>query len=415
MLRSLSTRTILGLLAGLIVGAVVQARFGAGLDGAVGLIEAVGALWLNLLRMTVVPLIFAILVTGVASVADAAATGRIAMRAIILFTVLIIFAGAYSTIASQALITLWPVPADAAADFVAGVKHPELTGLKPPGLAEWIKSLAPQNVLKAAGDDQILPLVVFGTFFGFAATTLQGKLKEAVTTLFQALSETMIKIVHWVLLAGPIGVFALSFGVGAHAGFGAAGVLAHYISVVVIVTVGIILIGYGLVRALTGLSVLAFLRAMAPTTAVALSTQSSLASLPAMLDSAEALGVSAPVRNLVLPLAVAVFRYTSPVANLAVVYFVAHLYGVHPTIGQMLAGIFVAFAASVASVGLPGTVSYIVSIAPISIAVGAPIEILGILIAVEVIPDIFRTIGNVTGDVLAAAAVERRTRQAQAQ
>lgn len=412
MLKSLSAFVLVSLFLGLGLGALAQAYPRPWLEEVGGVIEAVGALWLNLLRMTVVPLVFSILVTGIASAADAAATGRIALRAITLFTALIFFAAAYGTIAPQVMLAVWPVDGAAAAAFTAGVKQPDLASMTPPGLADWIKNLAPANIIDAAANDRVLPLVVFATFFGFALTRITGLRRAALLSFFEALSDVMIKIVHWVLIAAPIGVFALSFSVGAHAGVGAASLLAQYVVVVSASIIGIILIGYVLAVILAGVSPGAFARAMAPTTAVAFSTQSSLASLPAMLDSAKALGVSDSVRNMVLPLAVAVFRFTSPVGNLAVVYFICHLYGIEPSIGQMVAGIFVAFAASVAAVGLPGTTSFIVSIAPICLAVGAPIEILGILIAVEVIPDIFRTIGNVTGDVMVTKAVERRRQAA---
>ncbi len=107
--------------------------------------------------------------------------------------------------------------------------------------------------------------------------------------------------------------------------------------------------------------------------------------------------------DLILPLAVAVFRFTSPVANLAVCFFVAHLYGIEPSVLQIAGAIVVAFGVSVGSVGLPGQVSFIASVAPICLALGVPTELLGILLAVEVIPDIFRTLGNVTGDLAATS------------
>jgi proton glutamate symport protein len=126
-----------------------------------------------------------------------------------------------------------------------------------------------------------------------------------------------------------------------------------------------------------------------------------------MLECAqERLGVSPRVTSLVLPLAVAVFRYTSPLGNLAVCFFVAAMYGIEPTFWQMAAAIMVALAVSVGSVGLPGQVSFIASVAPICAALGLPIDVLGILVAVEIIPDIFRTIGNVTGDVAVTTLVD---------
>jgi proton glutamate symport protein len=410
MLKSLSARVLVALLLGLAVGAWLQASGSAQMIAAANVVESFGELWLNALRMTVVPLIFAILVTGIASVADAASTGRLAVRALTLFSLLILGAAIYATIAVQGLLALWPVDRGAAAAFVAGVSAPDLASLTPPGLGEWIKSLAPPNAIKAAAEDAVLPLVVFAVFFGFAATRLEAGLREPLVNFFRAVGETMIVIVHWVLLAGPIGVFALSLGVGLRAGFGAAGVLAQYVAIVSLVTIGIIVVAWVLALLVARVPLAKFAQAMTPVTAVAFSTQSSLASLPAMLESTRGvLGIPARITDLVLPLAVAVFRFTSPVANLSVAYVITHLYGVEPSLPQMITAIFVSFAVSVAAVGLPGQVSFIVSMAPICVALGAPLEILGILIAVEVIPDIFRTIGNVTGDVMATATVQRQS------
>jgi proton glutamate symport protein len=150
-----------------------------------------------------------------------------------------------------------------------------------------------------------------------------------------------------------------------------------------------------------------FARGIIPAQVVAFSTQSSLASLPAMVEQARTtLGVSSPTAGLVLPLAVAVFRATSPVANLAVCIFIAHLHGIPLAPAALIAGGLTAIAISIGSVGLPGQISFFISIAPICLAMGLPIQVLPLLLAVEVIPDIFRTIGNVTADLAAARIVE---------
>jgi Na+/H+-dicarboxylate symporter len=202
-------------------------------------------------------------------------------------------------------------------------------------------------------------------------------------------------------------VFALSLGVGLRAGLGAAGTLLHYIAIVSAVTLSVTIIAWLLALAFGRQPVGKFSAAAAPVWAIAFSTQSSLASLPAMIEAARTLRIPDRVADLILPLAVAVFRFTSPVANLAVCFFVAHLYGIEPNALQIAGAIVVAFGVSVGSVGLPGQISFIASVAPISMALGAPIEVLGILIAVEVIPDIFRTLGNVTGDLAATAILAR--------
>jgi proton glutamate symport protein len=409
MLNALSTRVLIALVLGLGAGAAIQAADAPFWNDAAAVIEAFGALWLNALRMTVIPLIVSLLITGIASVADAAQTGRMATRALVLFSVLLLFAATYSTFATQALIALWPVDPAAAASFIAGAAPIEADAITPPTLAQWIASLAPPNPVRAAADDLITPLVVFASFFGFAATQLSRELRDPLIAFFRAVAETMIVIVRWVLMAGPFGVFALSLGVGAQAGLGAAGVLAQYVVIVSAVTIGITVIAYALAVIAGGVPLPKFLRATAPATVVAFSTQSSLATLPAMLQGArEGLGVPARIADVILPLAVAVFRFTSPVANLAVAYVIAHLYGLEPTPVQMTTAVLVSFAVSVGAVGLPGQVSFFISMAPICAALGVPIELLGILLAVEVVPDIFRTVGNVMGDLAAVTILKRR-------
>ncbi|HRJ63732.1 MAG TPA: cation:dicarboxylase symporter family transporter, partial [Brevundimonas sp.] len=277
------------------------------------------------------------------------------------------------------------------------------------GFTAFLTSLAPSNPIRAAADDAILGIVVFAIVFGFATTRLSARLRQPLTVFFEAVAETMIVIVHWVLRAAPFGVFALSLGVGLRAGLGAAGVLGHYIAIVVLALVGLILLTYVVAVAFGRVTLGRFARAIAPAQVVAFSTQSSLACLPVMVErSIDRLGVSPATAGLVLPLAVAVFRITSTVANLAVCIYVAHLYGIALTPGVLLAGGVTALAISVGTVGLPGQVSFFASIAPIALVMGLPLEVLPLLLAVEVVPDIFRTIGNVTADMAAARIVEGR-------
>jgi Na+/H+-dicarboxylate symporter len=270
-----------------------------------------------------------------------------------------------------------------------------------------MQQLLPPNIIAAAADNAILALVVFATLFGFAATKLPQEQRLVLTNFFMAMAEAMVVIVHWVLLLAPIGVFALALGVGRQAGVGAAGLLAQY-AVTVALVIAIASLAIYVVIALRGrMRVREFAVAVAPVQVVAASTQSSLATLPAMIECArERLHVTPRVAHLVLPLAVAVFRYTSPLGNLGVCFFIAAMYGIEPSLLQMAGAILVAVAISIGSVGLPGQVSFIASVAPICAALGLPVEVLGILVAVEIIPDIFRTIGNVTADVAVTALVD---------
>jgi proton glutamate symport protein len=149
-----------------------------------------------------------------------------------------------------------------------------------------------------------------------------------------------------------------------------------------------------------------FARGLIGSQAVAISTRSSLASLPAMLTGARGMGIRDDVADVTLPVSVALFRATGPAMNVAVAFYVAHWLGIHPSVSQMIAATAVGAVMSYGAVSLPGEVSYISSIAPIAIALGVPIAPLGLLVAVEMVPDIFRTVGNVTHDVALAAVVD---------
>ncbi len=408
MTRSLSLIVLASLFVGLIIGAWIQSTGNAQLLGGADVVQAFGGLWLNALRMTVIPLVFSLLVVGIASVADATATGGLVARAVVLFTVLLVFAAIFSIAVVNGWLSLWPVDRASAASFIAGAgaSAPHITA--PPSFSDWLQSLAPSNPITSAAEDKVLPLVVFAIFFGFAATRLSVSMRELLVMFFRAVSETMIVIVQWVLLAGPIGVFALSLGVGAHTGFAAAGTIFHYIIIVAGTLAASTIVAFLIAITFGRQPVGAFVTAATPVWAIAFSTQSSLASLPAMLEAARrGLGISERIVDVILPLAVAVFRFTSPVGNLAVCFFIAHLYGLHPSIFQLASGVAVAYAMSIGAVGLPGQVSYIASIAPICLALGVPTDLLGIFLAVEVIPDIFRTLGNVTGDLAATSILAR--------
>lgn len=404
------------LLSGIALGTWIEGVGGPMVRAIVPAVESIGTLWLNALRMTVGPLVFAMLVSAIASVADAMATGRLATRAIGWFAVLLLLAGTLAVLLSQGLLLLWPLDREVADAFVSGTAQGAQVAPVAMDWSRFMHALLPPNIVAAAADNAILALVIFATLFGFAATRLPPAQRSALTGFFGAMAEAMVVIVHWVLLVAPAGVFALALGVGRQAGLHAAGLLLQYVIFVTLVIVLATLLVYAVVAWRGSVSLRRFAVEVAPVQAVAASTQSSLATLPVMIECArERLGVNPRIVHLVLPLAVAVFRYTSPLGNLGVCFFVAALYGVELSALQMAVAVLLAFAVSVGSVGLPGQVSFIASVAPICLALGLPTEVLGILVAVEIVPDIFRTIGNVTADLAVTTLVDESDSRQSAQ
>jgi proton glutamate symport protein len=405
---SFGTRVVLGLVAGLAVGALLAAADNPSLARIVPLLEPVGTLWLNALRMTIIPLVVAMLITGIASAAETAATGRIAARTLLAFLMLLTAAAILGAILTPTILAWWPVNPEAAAAFRAGVSH-SATAIPPlPPLREWIVDIIPSNPFKAAADGALLQLVIFALFFGFAASRITPDLRTPLLGFFQAVMETMFVMVQWVLRVAPIGVFALALGVGARGGVNAAGALGQYLILMCSLSLLITFLAYPVAVLFGRVSLIQFAKAVAPAQAVGISTQSSLASLPAMITGAQAqLGLPERVTSITLPLAVALFRLTSPLVNISIVIFVAHVYGVHLDATRLAIGVVLAVVTNFSVVSLPSQLSLLNTTVPISLAMGVPLELLPLLLAVEVIPDIFRTLGNVTADVAVTAIVAR--------
>lgn len=409
---SLTTRILLGLLAGLGLGAALAAFAPAAVDPAATIAGPIGGVWLDALRMTIVPLVFSLVFNGVAEAAGTVAAGGRAARALIWFAVLLLTTATFGAFAALGLLEIFPGPAtDTLREGALGVTEQVPA---PPSVAEMLRTFVPTNPIASAAEAAITPMVVFAFLFGLAATRIEGRLRDQLTGLFRATSESMLVIVGWVLWIAPLGVFALALVVGARVGIGAAGALAHYVLLVSAVLILMTLLVYPLVMVFGRQKLVPLVRALIPPQVVAISTQSSLATLPAMIEAADKLGVDARARGLVLPLAVSLFRATSPCGNMAVAMYVAHVFGVELTLPQIFAGIAVAALVSVGAVGVASAVTFFALLGPICMVMGLPLQLLPLLLAVETIPDIFRTVGNVTADVGVTRIVARHGEEADA-
>ncbi|WP_294391573.1 cation:dicarboxylase symporter family transporter [uncultured Sphingomonas sp.] len=389
---------LLGLAIGLVGGAVSS---GAVRDVVLAVARPVGALWLDALTMTVVPLVFGLLVTGTAGASRSAAAGPVTIRALAWFAIILTVACLVAAFLAEGLLSAWPV---VAGTLDAGAAGP-LPAAAPSG--EWYHSIIPANPIKAAADTAMVPLVVFALLFGFAISRLETASADALLRPTGALVEAMLVLVRWVLRVGPIGVAALAFASAASLGAGIFGTLGQYVVVVSVVCLSATLAAYIWVALAGRESPIAFARAAAPVQAVALGTQSSLASLPVMVEAAARLQIREDTAGIVLPLAVSLFRAASAAANVAVTIYLAHMNGIAPDIGLLVLAALVAVPVSLGAVGLPAQVSFFATIAPVCLAIGVPVTALPLLLAIEALPDLFRTLGNVTNDLAVARIVSR--------
>ena len=401
---------LVALVAGLAAGAMVDA-FPQGMrDGLLATAGFVGGLWLNALKMTVIPLVVALLVVGIAKSREAAAAGRIAGRSVMWIVIFCTASAVFGAVMVLLLTSLFPLPrgtADSLQGALAGIEQPATGAL--PSIIDFFKGVIPDNVVAAASNGDVLPLVVFAVLFALALAKISAEGRRSIVALFEAIADALLVIIRWVLWIAPVGVFALAFTVGAAAGGAAFAGLGHYIVLISAIGVLLTLAAYPIAILLGRVRPGLFARAMIAPQAVAISTRSSLASLPAMLTAARAIGVRDQVADVTLPIAVALFRGTGPAMNCAVAFYVAHWLGFEPSLAQMIAATAVAAVMSYGAVSLPGEITFISSIAPIAMALGVPVAPLALFVAVEMVPDIFRTVGNVSLDVAVTTVVDRST------
>jgi Na+/H+-dicarboxylate symporter len=333
----------------------------------------------------------------------AARAGTMARRTLGLIFGFLALSATLGGVLTPLLLQLFPVPADAAAAIGAQSADPGPV----PGIADFLGSLIPSNIVQAAADNAMLPVIVFFALFAVAATRLPDEPRQTLAALFEGLAGAMMVMIGWVLAIAPIGVFGLAFSVAVGSGGAAIGALAHYVVIAASIGGVMLLIAYPLAVFGGKRSPAAFVRAMLPVQTVALSTQSSLASLPAMLAACGQLRVRERTGEFVMPLAVALFRATGPGMNMAVAIYAAHLTGVTLTPTVIAAGVLTAFATSLGAVSLPGAISFVTSCGPVALAMGVPVEPLALLVAVEMLPDLMRTLGNVSMDVAITTVVDR--------
>lgn len=409
---SLTTKVLIALMAGLGLGILVSLGGNATLARMATGIEPVGTLFINAIRMTVIPLVVGSLVAGLAAAPNPRALGRSGLRAVVLFLATLFAGGAFAALVAPPVLAALPIdPAASAAllasaEGTAGATRESVQQI--PGLAQWLIGLVPANPVRAAADGAMLPLIVFAVAFGLAVAGRTGDSRDTVVRVFEAIRDAALVLVQWVLWTAPIGVFALALPLAVKLGLSAAGALAGYIGLVATLTVvfGVAVL-YPMAATLGGVPVREFARAALPAQAVAFSSRSSLASLPAMIQAArERLRLPEEAPSFFIPLAASVYRIGAAVGQTVGVLFIARLYGVELGPTALATVVLTVIATSFSVPGIPG--GSIVIMAPVLQAAGLPIEGIGILLGVDTIPDMFRTTINVTGHMAVATAVVKR-------
>ncbi len=404
-LRSPAVLVTAGLLAGLAVGMLLEAGVTSESTSAklVAFIEPIGTLWINAIRTTVIPLVVPLLIVGVAGGDDLRAVGSLGVKSFAVFlAMLVACALATALIAPQLFGQLQLDPASTSGlRATAHIDQPPFESLSVRG---WLLSLVPVNVIGAAASGALLPVVLFTLVYSFALSGLPVETRTSHVAFFRAMSDVMLTVVRWVLALAPVGIFAVAVTMGQKLGAAVIGAIGFYMVVVILLHVVAIAALYVAVAISGKAKVGEFAKALLPAQIVGFGTRSSLASLPALVQGAsEQLRLPSSVIAFVLPLAVSVFKLTSAIYWIVGALFISKLYGVELSAADIA---LVGGASVLLNFSTPGIPSGGMLLQlPVYAAIELPVEGIGILIALDTVPDMFKTALNVTADMATAVLV----------
>ena len=402
---SASTRILIGLGMGLI-GGISFSLLDVPADSLLpSIIEPIGTLWVNGIRMTVVPLLMALMITAIAGQETTGTVAQLGGKTMALFVTMIVASSLFTFLVAPPLIAMLNIDPEASRSLLERTTTATVSSSELPPFRDWLVALIPINPIRAAVNNAILPLMIFTGLFSMALLKIGAKERAAIVSFFTAIKDTMFVLIAWIMLLAPVGIFALVFPLAATLGVSAISVLGSFIVIVSLLIVVFTLALYPLAVYIGRIPLRDFTRALAPAQIVGFSTRSSLAALPASFTATEALGISSRVSGMVLPIAVTLFHFASPMGRTAGTYFVASLYGIDLSIYELF---IIAAAIGLLSFYSPAIPSGgLLIMAPVYISLGLPVEGIGILIAIDLIVDMFITAANVSANVTVAAMLSR--------
>ena len=406
----------IGLLAGLVLGLIAAAlaeHQHPALANMLTTIQPLGVIFKNLLSMVAIPLVATALFAGLAKLGELRTLGRLVARTLGFFWSTSIIAIALGFAIGSIMLPRAAVSPEKQAVLQAAAANPaavqSATATIPTGL-DFLVQLVPANPFKAAADGNLLPVIVFVSIFAIATATLPSERRMPLINMADAATDALIRIVHWVLVIAPIGIFALVAPTAARYGWDVVRAMLWFIAAVIVGSLVFIAIVYlPSVAFIARLSPLRFVRAAYPSMFMGFSATSSMAALPNMIDAADKdLHLPRPVSGFVLPLGASINRGGGALYQSIAVLFIARLYGMPFGFGHMLQAGIAVFLASLTTAAVPS--GGVISLFPAFQSLGLPISGLSILLGLDRISDMFRTMTNVTGHLTTAVVVAPRER-----
>ncbi len=406
---------LIAMLAGAVVGALVGNFLGP--EGTIGqfqlvpIFDLVGTMFINLLKMIIVPLIMASVITGVAALGSGPDLGRLGGKTLAFYVITtliaVMIALAIVNIVQPGVEDGAPVGDKLALTRDAASVAEGVKARADASVLETIKGIIPQNVIEAAANTKLLALVFFSVLFGFFLARIDQPHRGTVMSFWQGIFEVMMRITGWIMTIAPIGVFALIAKVVAVSGFEGARPLAIF---ALCVLAGLLI--YGFIALPVLLALVARVNpwrlypAMAPALLTAFSTASSSATLPLSLNCLEKRAkVSERIAGFEMPLGASVNHAGSALYECAAAMFIAQAYGLHLSFSTQFTVVILALITSMGIAGIPS--ASLVGIAIILAAVGLPAEAIGVLLVFDRILDMCRTAINVLADAACTVIIAR--------
>jgi Na+/H+-dicarboxylate symporter len=404
----LYTKIAIGFIAGAVIGIAINLldiEFGRRV---IDFVAPVGAGWIRLIRMVVIPLVVASLVVGAASLGDLRTLGRIGGKTLAFY----LLTTATAVTIGLGLSNLFrpgrglPPESQAALTAEYGGEASLALAQERPGVVQLLLEMIPENPIGAAADGQMLPLILFSILFGVAASLIQREDRQrTVIAFFEGVNDISMTLIHWVMLLAPYAVFALIASVTVKFGWGILRSLAFYTATVVL---GLALHAFGtyaiILKFLSRLNLRAFYRKIREVQILGFSTSSSSATLPVTMQTAEQeMGVSNRIASFVLPLGATVNMDGTALYQGVAVMFIAQVFGIDLSIGAQLMVVLTATLASVGAAGVPG--AGIITLTVVLVQAGVPETGIALILGVDRILDMLRTAVNLTGDLTATTFI----------
>jgi proton glutamate symport protein len=403
----LHTKIFLALVAGAVFGLVANRLGFAGF--VMDYVKPVGTAFVRLIGMVVVPLVFASLLVGTTSLKDMRSLGRIGIKTIGFYLCTTAIAVSIGLLLSNVLRPGAGLSPETKQQLIQGAGEQKdyvaPARVERPSLTDLLLNIIPTNPIRAFAEGQMLQIIFFALLTGICLTLIPLERSRPVVAFFQAINETIIKMVHVIMQTAPFGVFALIAAVVADFGIGILLTLITYSGVVLLGLTVHLLFTYPVVlRTLAGTSVRQFFRGIRPAQLVAFSTSSSSATLPVTIECVtESVGVSPSICSFTLPLGATINMDGTALYQGVAAVFIAQLYGLGLDFGQQLTIVLTATLASIGTAGIPG--AGIFTLAIVLQSVGVPLQGIGMILGVDRFLDMCRTVVNVTGDAVCATVV----------